>query len=661
MKSLAGVCVAIACFLLLPATRIMAAADPVVWTKKLLAPKVDATGDRFGQSVAIDGDRIAVSAVWDDERAQDAGAVYIYERNRGGADNWGLAKKITAPSGLAGDNFGWSVALQGGRLAVGAPYHGGAPGHSRGVVYLFDSNLGGTDNWGLVKELAPAATMDELFGWVLTLDGDLLLVTALNHRVDGVQYAGGVYVFRQDKGGAGNWGLAQTLVSEPRDYAGNFGHSLAIRGTQLFVGADTGNGGRGALYLFVAADGARESWSQAKRLVVNGAPGDYFGSTVAVDSSDVIAVAATGEDAVYILGRDQGGPDAWGQLKKLVLMTATPQKYLVGWLSLRGQLLFVNSSFDEVHGAMSGSSYLFARDVGGAENWGLVQKFTAPDNVHGDSFGNSGAFSGNTLVVGAERDDDKGSDSGSVHIFHLINADDCSPNPCLNSGSCADGLDTFSCRCGKGYTGPVCASDVDECMGTPPPCHVDAVCTNVPGSFQCACKSGFQGNGVTCSAVPPPPPDAAPDLRDAPGVVQDATADPPADAASGGDAPAAGPDALTNPPADAGIEGDVAVDVNTVVVDGPPADRAATVADAGTSDGPRDGVTPQPDGAGGDTDLSRPDGGASDASSDGGKPPPRSHGCSYTDGRQSVAWPFLLMVPLFLGVAGRREIRRRSR
>jgi len=179
--------------------------DSITFVKKLL-PEADAAGDQFGQSVAIDGDRIAVGAYLDPEKGLQAGAVYIFERNRGGADSWGLVKKITAPNGAAGDFFGWGLALQGDRVAVGAHLHAGTAGRWRGSVYVFEANSGGTDNWGLVKEVTPAATaIEERFGFDVALDGDLLLVGALGH-VEGGQSVGAAYVFRKDKGGASNWG-----------------------------------------------------------------------------------------------------------------------------------------------------------------------------------------------------------------------------------------------------------------------------------------------------------------------------------------------------------------------------------------------------------------------------------------------------------------------
>ncbi|HIF62631.1 MAG TPA: hypothetical protein EYQ35_00525, partial [candidate division UBP10 bacterium] len=61
----------------------------------------------------------------------------------------------------------------------------------------------------------------------------------------------------------------------------------------------------------------------------------------------------------------------------------------------------------------SGSAYIYQRDEGGVNNWGEVKKITASDAAGGDQFGTSVAISGDTAIVGAWRNDDAGSDSGS--------------------------------------------------------------------------------------------------------------------------------------------------------------------------------------------------------------------------------------------------------
>ena len=68
----------------------------------------------------------------------------------------------------------------------------------------------------------------------------------------------------------------------------------------------------------------------------------------------------------------------------------------------------------------SGSAYVFGRDQGGANNWGQVKKLTASDAAAFDVFGWSVAISGETVMVAAPNDDDAGSFSGSAYVFELV-------------------------------------------------------------------------------------------------------------------------------------------------------------------------------------------------------------------------------------------------
>ena len=58
----------------------------------------------------------------------------------------------------------------------------------------------------------------------------------------------------------------------------------------------------------------------------------------------------------------------------------------------------------------SGSAYVFTRDTAGdlASNWTQVDKLTAGDGAEGDYFGSSVSIDGDTVVIGAYSDDDKG-------------------------------------------------------------------------------------------------------------------------------------------------------------------------------------------------------------------------------------------------------------
>lgn len=45
------------------------------------------------------------------------------------------------------------------------------------------------------------------------------------------------------------------------------------------------------------------------------------------------------------------------------------------------------------------------------------------------------------------------------------NINDCTGDPCGISSTCVDGVNSYSCECGAGYTGPNCRTNIDECTG----------------------------------------------------------------------------------------------------------------------------------------------------------------------------------------------------
>ena len=71
------------------------------------------------------------------------------------------------------------------------------------------------------------------------------------------------------------------------------------------------------------------------------------------------------------------------------------------------------------------------------------------------------------------------------------NTDDCDPNPCMNGGSCVDGVDTFTCTCRPPFTGAMCENEESACA--PNPCMNGGTCTEDLGGFVCVCAAGFSG------------------------------------------------------------------------------------------------------------------------------------------------------------------------
>jgi len=136
------------------------------------------TADFFGDSVAVSGDTAVVGADLEDAGGDDAGAAYVFQRDQGGVDNWGEVRKLTASDAQAGDRFGIRVAASGDTAVVGA-YLESAGGEFAGAAYVFQRNEGGADNWGEAKKLtASDAQAGAVFGFSVAVSGDTAVVGA---------------------------------------------------------------------------------------------------------------------------------------------------------------------------------------------------------------------------------------------------------------------------------------------------------------------------------------------------------------------------------------------------------------------------------------------------------------------------------------------------
>ena len=112
---------------------------------KILLASDGTAHDAFGVSVAISGNTVIVGANGDSDNGPASGSTYIFDRNQGGANNWGQVAKLGASPPVASHQFGLIVAISGDRAIVGAP--GDPP-----EAYIFDRNQGGPNNWGQVKK-----------------------------------------------------------------------------------------------------------------------------------------------------------------------------------------------------------------------------------------------------------------------------------------------------------------------------------------------------------------------------------------------------------------------------------------------------------------------------------------------------------------------------
>ena len=391
--------------------------------RKLLASDAQ-FGDFFGGSVAVSGDTAVVGAYLEDA---GAGAAYVFQRDKGGAGNWDQVTKLIASDAQAGDWFGFSVAVSGDTAVVGA-IHEDAGGFWAGAAYVFQRDQGGADNWGQVKKLtaSDAQAFDSL-GISVAVSGDTAVVGAFGEDAGGEE-AGAAYVFGRDEGGAGNWGEVTKLTASDAQAGDGLGFRVAVSGDAAVVGAPyrfAGGSFAGAAYVFKRDQGGADNWGEVTKLTVSGAEAiGFFGSSVAV-SGDTVVVGAypqdgepgLGDGAAYVFQRDEGGADNWGQVTKLTAPDAQVGDLFGQSVALSGDTAVVGAYEKDAAGPYSGAAYVFQRDQGGADNWAEVTKLTASGAQAGDGFGFSVALSGDTAVVGAPFEDAGGSDAGAAYVF----------------------------------------------------------------------------------------------------------------------------------------------------------------------------------------------------------------------------------------------------
>ncbi len=176
----------------------------------------------------------------------------------------------------------------------------------------------------------------------------------------------------------------------------------------------------GAAYIFDRNNGGTNKWQEVEKIIASdGEDRDQFGNSVAI-SGNVVVVGASGNDTLgsaYIYERNNVGNNNWGQVKRLLPSDTTPDQYFGSSVAISGNTVVVGANEDNYNGSLSGSAYIFERNNKGNNRWGQFKKLLASDGAEYDEFGRSVAISGNTVVVGAEQDDDNDRNSGSAYVF----------------------------------------------------------------------------------------------------------------------------------------------------------------------------------------------------------------------------------------------------
>lgn len=318
-------------------------------------------GDDAGRTVAVWNDTAVVGVPSDNVgNGSSEGSAYVYRRV---GTEWQLVQKLVAEEGVGLDRFGWSVAISGNSIVVGAIEHDTEPYQDEGAAFVFVEQDGVWRQQQRLVKSDPVA--DERFGWAVAIDGDTIVVGTPISTVNGVSQ-GSALVF--ERAGA-TW--TQRAMLDPVEPEANmgFGFSVAVSGPSIVVGAylDSINGviEQGSVTVYQKAG---DTWAVQQTLIApDGAQNDRFGRSVAL-SGDLVAIGASTD-------------------------TINEQR------------------------PYQGSAYLFGR-IG--QGWSMRQKLIAPDGAIYDNFGHSVAIGGQRVVVGSPSE--IGSAPGAAYVFAPVGA-----------------------------------------------------------------------------------------------------------------------------------------------------------------------------------------------------------------------------------------------
>lgn len=257
-----------------------------------------------GSSVDVDGDTMVVGIPGANDY-YGAAAVYVKQAN----NTW-LQVATLSTFQYGSDKFGSSVAIDGDTIVVGAP----SATDNKGTAYIFvKPQSGWVDMLPVTYLSASDGAADDQFGCSVAIDGNTVIVGASGD--DTTTKAGGFYFRRLNHGSAyvfvkpqSGWQGTHAHIAKltASDKASNdeFGTSVAISGNRVVVGAQGDDNYKGSTYVFLKPQSGWATMTQNDKLTASdGAASDFFGYSVAIDGDTVVAGAwghgTTNKGTVY--------------------------------------------------------------------------------------------------------------------------------------------------------------------------------------------------------------------------------------------------------------------------------------------------------------------------------------------------------------------------
>lgn len=391
----------------------------------------------FGYSIDATDTWLAIGTPGDPQRGFNGGAVYMY-RNVGGV--WTPHSKLTALYGVPGDRFGMSVAIDGDKLFVGAPYAAAFPTPSNysGMVYRFSWN--GSEWQQDLERAAPTPELITAFGHSLDVQGDVLVVAAReNGSGDGLAFAYRDLMTLSDP---------VSLVAPLGVPTGYFGRTVAAYDPSPGTAYDETvavtlleNTSSGHVILYSGA-----SFENTTVLSSPTSGPDSFGAKLSMSHGRIAIGAPSGigsapnSGVVYIYS----GPN-YGTLEATLPGLNTGDGFGVS-VELNDTMLLVG----HIKTTTTGRASVFSRT---GATWSAVDTVTV-DSADDNWFGLDVAMGGGRFFVAAAMDDSAAENLGAVYEFSIAPSINVVPTT-LSVAEEGETTDTFVVSLNQVPSGPV--------------------------------------------------------------------------------------------------------------------------------------------------------------------------------------------------------------
>ncbi len=292
-------------------------------------------------------------------------------------------RKFLPADGEEDELFGGAIAVNNDYIVIGAPDENDNELDYYGAAYVFDTKTGNQ----LRKLVSSGRPNNDGLGYSIALSGQYAAIGAV--AADGVEdRMGAVYIFDLSTGTEINKIFASDGATDTF-----FGHSVAIEGTTLLVGAPSTDGAfdrTGAVYVYDLLTGTE----LAKLTASNETDRMRFGWSIAIHNNKaLIGAYYTTNGAAYMFDLT-----TYTQIGQLIIPDPDPIATTMGdAVALNDNYAFVGREDDRSNGWIAtGSVYVFNPNTGN-----FISKITASDIAEYMSFGASLSLNDQYLAVGS--------------------------------------------------------------------------------------------------------------------------------------------------------------------------------------------------------------------------------------------------------------------